>query len=309
MVKWDGMPTIFWGRNPAGEFVLVNKNAWGKQECTSSAMLESFILGTGNNETWRANFAHGLVALWDILESNTPTDFRGYTFGDLLFSPVIPVCVTNKNVTFTPNKVTYCIDSNSALGKKVASAKVGIAAHTTYTSFGDTHGHGVTQYVESTDLVVFAQTKSSGTVALKRTQLATLKNKITENTTTIDTFLEPFYGLSDMSKIIYTYINQMSKADKLDEIRESFFDWLLRSKVSVTKQARIVALSDNNPGSLELILELVAEIMSLKNSVIAQLDNTTVDISSYTSNEAGGEGYIMIDEKVKLVPRHRWKPH
>jgi hypothetical protein len=309
MVKWDGIPTIFWGRNPLGEFVMVNKNAWGKKECTTSAMLESFILGTGNNEPWRVEFAQGLTAIWDILESQTPSDFRGYTFGDLLFSPAIPVSITNETVEFTPNKVTYRIDSNSALGKKVANAKVGIAAHSLHSSFGDATGQSVTQQFESAELIVFAQTRSSGKVVIENNQLAALKQKLSENTTIIDSFLEPFYGLSDMSRIIYTYVNQMSRANKLHQIKESFFDWLATSKVSTTKQARIVELSSNNPHGLKVILELVTEIMEIKNNIIAQLDETTVDITAYTLNETGGEGYIMLDEKVKLVARHRWKPH
>jgi hypothetical protein len=309
MVKWDGIPTIYWGRNMLGEFVLVNKNAWGRKECTSPAMLESFILGTGCNESWRVDFAQGLTAIWDILKDETPADFRGYMFGDLLFSPSIPVSTTNETVEFTPNKVTYRINSSSVLGRKVAEAKVGIAAHSLYTSFGDAHGSPVTQQIESKNLIVFAQTRSTGKVVLEHNQLSTLKETLAENTAIIDTFLKPFYGLNDMSKIIYTYVNQMSKADRLGEINESFFDWLAASKVSTPKQARIVELSNNNPRSLDVILGMVTEIMSIKNSIIAQLDKTTVDISAYTLNEAGGEGYIMLDEKVKLVPRHRWKPH
>jgi hypothetical protein len=309
MVKWDGIPTIFWGRNTLGEFVMVNKNAWGKKECTTSAMLESFILGTGNNEPWRVEFAQGLTAIWDILERHTPNDFRGYTFGDLLFSPAIPVNITNETVEFTPNKVTYRINSNSVLGTKVANAKVGIAAHSLHLSFGDAAGQPVTQQFESTELIVFAQTRSSGNVVIEHTQLTAIRQKLSDNTKIIDTFLEPFYGLSDMSKIIYTYVNQMSRTNKLNQIKESFFDWLTMSNVSTSKQMRIIELSSNNPHSLKVILELVTEIMEIKNNIIAQLDNTTVDISAYTLNETGGEGYIMLDEKVKLVARHRWKPH
>jgi len=34
-IKWDGNPTMYWGREPNGEFVLVGKNGWGRQKSTT----------------------------------------------------------------------------------------------------------------------------------------------------------------------------------------------------------------------------------------------------------------------------------
>ena len=33
-IKWDGNPTIYWGREDNGEFVMVGKNGWGRQRST-----------------------------------------------------------------------------------------------------------------------------------------------------------------------------------------------------------------------------------------------------------------------------------
>ena len=36
-------------------------------------------------------------------------------------------------ITFTPNTITYAIPSNSGIGRKIKSARLGIVFHTKYT--------------------------------------------------------------------------------------------------------------------------------------------------------------------------------
>jgi len=45
-IKWDGNPTVYWGREPDGQFILVGKNGWMKgNKSTSGDELAKFILG------------------------------------------------------------------------------------------------------------------------------------------------------------------------------------------------------------------------------------------------------------------------
>lgn len=306
-LKWDGNPTIYWGRNPAGEFVLVNKNAWGKTECTNPEMLEEFILTSGHGEPWRPAFAESLVNIWTLLETATPEWFRGYVYGDLLFYPSRPAQIVNKSVVFTPNKVTYKVDTAALLGKQLSEGKVCIAAHKLYNNFGDKAGvfFQESDVCTSQDVAVIGQTNVTTKTTIDQTKLASLRETVDQYN--INQFLEPVAGLSDLKNIIYTYVNQTSKARKLDTLGDSFFDWLENSKVSASKQARIIALSKSYPDALSTIFGLVKGIMELKNSIIEQLD-ASVEVQSSTLNEPGGEGYIVFDESVKLVPRHRWIP-
>ena len=60
-IKWDGNPTIYWGREPDGTFVLVGKNGWGKNKSTSSQDLSRFIQNSGKGveeEPWRKDFGN-----------------------------------------------------------------------------------------------------------------------------------------------------------------------------------------------------------------------------------------------------------
>jgi hypothetical protein len=307
-VKWDGNPTIYWGRNPAGEFVLVNKNAWGKTECTNADMLEEFILTSGKGEPWRPAFAESLVKIWPLVEAATPHWVRGYVYGDLLFYPNKPAQLTNETVEFTPNKVTYNVSTNSKLGKKLSEAEVCIAAHSLHKNFGDKEGYPFQegQIFENSSVSVISQTRVTANTLIEKEKINSLRHYITDD---IDQFLAPQAGLSDLRNILYTYVNQLSKAKKLEHLSESFFDWLETSKVSKPKQAKILALADSNPNALPAIFSLVSGIMSIKNSVIEQIDSNNTEIVARTLNEAGGEGYIMLDEKIKLVPRHRWVPN
>ena len=109
-LKWDGNPTVYWGREPDGQFVFVGKNNWDKADqggfSTSPEELEQFIMSRGKGEPWRAQFASDLAACWHIFEAGTPEDFRGYFYGDMLFHPGKPFDVEHQELVFTPNKVT-----------------------------------------------------------------------------------------------------------------------------------------------------------------------------------------------------------
>ncbi len=306
-VKWDGNPTIYWGRNALGQFVLVNKNAWGKAECTSPDMLEEFILTSGRGEPWRPAFAESLVRIWPLLEAATPKWTQGYVYGDLLFYPNRPAQIANESVEFTPNKVTYKVNTNTALGAKLDEAKVCIAAHKFYRKFGDADGvfFQHENVYESTSVSVITQTRIKSNIVVEQNKIAKLQNIISESD--IDSFLAPIAGLGDLKNIIYTYVNQTSKAGKLDTLGETFFDWLATSKVSHPKQSKIAKLAEEHPYALPTIFNLVKGIMELKNNIIEQFDSVS-EIQSYTLNESGGEGYMILDEQIKLVPRHRWVP-
>jgi ABC-type Fe3+-hydroxamate transport system substrate-binding protein len=40
-VKWDGNPTVYWGREPNGQFRMVGKNNWGREEGKSNSRKNS----------------------------------------------------------------------------------------------------------------------------------------------------------------------------------------------------------------------------------------------------------------------------
>lgn len=311
-IKWDGNPTVYWGREPDGQFVLVGKNGWGRNKSTSPADLANFIKSTGKGEDWRDKFGNDMAGIFRIMEKATPPDFRGYVYGDLLWHPGKPFQATKEGIQFTPNKVTYTVDPNSNLGKRVKTAKVGVVVHSMYDEFGSKSGTPIDDVgaLNSPEAVVLGQTYVTHQPKVDTSHVKEIRSLAAKNGATIDKFLAPVAGLSDMKSIIYTFVNQIVKAQQLNNLTaDGFFNWLKTSKVSPNKQAKIAALAEQNPKALPAIFQLVNKIMAVKNDLIDQLDAAPADVKASTAGEQGGEGYVALGSKTKLVPRHRWTPN
>lgn len=311
-IKWDGNPTVYWGREDDGTFRMVGKNNWGREEGKSSSPeeLKQFILSRGKGEEWREKFANDMAGLWPIFEKATPNDFRGYVYGDILFHPGKPYQGADGRISFTPNQTTYSVKVSSEVGRKLAKAKIAVAAHQVYSYFGDKSGEPFESpetFATNPELAVFGQTYVSHKPAVNADNIKAIEQSASANSDKINRLLAPMPGLSDLQTIIYTYVNQRSKDKKLDAISaDDFFVWIKTSKVSPGKQQKIA----QHPEApvLNNLFFLVRELMKAKNEVIAELDTAEGDITAQTGGKPGGEGYVKGKDSVKLVPRDRWTP-
>ena len=137
------------------------------------------------------------------------------------------------------------------------------------------------------------------------------ENYLKQQANHIDTFLAGGAGMADLKNVIYTYVNQSSKADQLDNVStQHFVNWMASGKVSKGKMERILELDKQQNNALDAIFKLVRGIQILKDTVIDQLESgPKADI--WATN---GEGYVIYAGpnkrfgNVKLVPRKRWKP-
>lgn len=310
-IKWDGYPTMYWGREPNGEFVLVGKNGWSKgQTAKSPQELYQFITSTGKGEDWREAFGKDMANIFSVMEASTPADFRGYVYGDLLYHPGKPFQTNSDGINFTPNLVTYTVDPSSELGRRIQDSQVGVVVHTKYPAFGDPSGKPIQDVGElnSKDAVVLGQTYVTHQPQIKTDEVDAIEKFAGRYGPVIDKFLAPVQGLSDMKNIIYTYVNQTSRAGNLKGLEKGFFNWLANSKVSANKQAKINDMVKASPDALPAIFSLVKQIMSAKDHIIQQLDDAPADVKQSTKGQKGGEGYVALGSKTKLVPRTRWTP-
>jgi hypothetical protein len=313
-VKWDGNPTVYWGREPDGSFRMVGKNNWGREEGKSSSPeeLKQFIMSRGKGEEWREKFANDMASLWPIFEAGTPKDFRGYIYGDILFHPGKPYQGADGKLSFTPNQTTYEVKGTSELGRRIANAKIAVAAHKVLAQFGDKEGddlNDVSTLNANAQLVVLGQTYVNHQPAVNADNLTAIAKIANSKGALIDKFLAPVAGLSDLKTIIYTFVNNQSKDKALDKIApDAFINWLSTSKVSPAKQQKIIDLAAQHAGALEDIFYLVRELMKAKDEVIRELDSAGGDVVAHTGGKPGGEGYMSTGHGVKLVPRDRWTP-
>lgn len=310
-IKWDGNPTIYWGREPDGQFVLVGKNGWGRNKSTTADDLGNFIKSSGKGEEWREKFGNDMAGVFNVMEAATPPNFRGYVYGDLLYHPGKPFTATTGKLQFTPNLVTYTVDTKSPLGERIANSTVGVVVHTKYEEFGSNSGAPISDVAElnGQGVVVLGQTYVAHQPKVNTSEVKSIRATANKNAQVIDSFLAPVAGLSDMKNIIYTYVNHMSRTQQLKNIENGFFDWLSTSKVSPNKQTKIQDLSKQSPSALPAIFALVKQIMTVKDHIIGQLDDADADVKATTKGEKGGEGYVALGSKTKLVPRQRWQPN
>jgi hypothetical protein len=307
-IKWDGNPTVYWGREDNGQFRLVGKNNWGREEGKSNSPeeLASFINSRGKGEEWRSKFAGDMAALWPIFEAATPADFRGYVYGDILFHPGKPYQGGNGKISFTPNQTTYSVLGNSDIGRALAKAKVAVAAHKVFSYFGDKSGEDLTdpeQFSGNPALKVFGLTSVSHRPAVGAANLAKIE-ALAASQPSINKLLAPVAGMGYLQSEIYTFVNNQSKAKQLDKINTDAF--MAFEQKTPAKAAKIQAHSDAHPGILDKLFELVREIMAAKDEVIRELDSAGGDIEQSTGGKPGGEGYVAGGSK--LVPRDRWTP-
>lgn len=124
-VKWDGAPAIFAGVDPAdGKFFVAKKsvfNAVPKLYKTDSEIDED-VKGTLNSKF--------KIALKEL----SKLGIKGVLQGDLMFTDDVNTETIDgvKYYTFQPNTIVYAVPTDSALGKQIKSAKIGVVWHTTY---------------------------------------------------------------------------------------------------------------------------------------------------------------------------------
>ena len=307
-IKWDGNPTVYWGREDDGTFRMVGKNNWGREEGKSSSPeeLKSFIMSRGKGEDWRPKFASDMAAMWPIFEAATPEDFRGYVYGDILFHPGKPYQGADGRISFTPNQTTYGVKVGSTYYQKLVKAKVAVAAHKFFGYFGDTSGEDFDnpeKFSTNPDLAVFGLTTVSHRPAVGADNLAKIE-ALAKNQQAIDKLLTPVTGMGYLRDEIYKFVNAQSKAKQLDNINtDAFLAFVGKTPV---KAAKIKAHSDAHPKVMDTMFELVREIMAAKDEIIRELDAAGGDIEQNTKGKPGGEGYIIGGDK--YVPRDRWTP-
>lgn len=307
-IKWDGSPTVYFGRDNSGKFMLVGKNGWGREPINSAEELEQWTLSRGKNEYWRPAFAKTLADLWTTLEPLT--HFKGFAYADILWSGGTP-SYNSRNYYFRPNQVTYIVSRDTPLGESISKSSLGLAMHTLYQNFGDTQGVPInTPIIDSETVVAIPQTLVTEGIVMPTDSINAVEKLVRKQSSNIDMLFVPRVGLADFREIIYKYVNYLVKKKQLHELStKSFVEWVNNSTLSFNKQGRLRDMVNAYTENFDALFEVVKEIGKVKNDIIEMLDKSPANVSAFTGRHSGGEGFVIQEKKIKLVQRTRWTPY
>jgi len=330
-VKYDGAPAIICGYNPENnKFFVSTKSIAAKTpkiNYTVQDVQQNYSQAPGLAEKMRL----ALLYLPKVIKQNLyQCDFM---FDEATLQPID--FQGEKLLAFKPNTITYAVEADSELGKKIQTAQIGVVFHTRYT------GPNLQQLSKSADVNVSEFNQSpevwfddakfkdvSGTVTLtddeKRTVVETL-NTITkiEGITNWTALPNNFYVLAN------TYINTLIRQGKFvedpEETFNGFIEWyngrmdkeIEKLKSEAGKQKKIegknkaIEYFNTNKMSIVNIFNLTKKLADLKK-IFFNKYSTAIKTKQFLTQPDGtlkvtpGEGFVAVDKSgnmVKLVDR------
>lgn len=325
-LKWDGMPVVYWGRDKDGTFMMIPKNAWayikrGQTQTATGAPtvmrspkdVKSFILSTGSGD--RTEFANQFASLWPYLEKVSPK--KGFLEGGLLFYPgnkpdgksAMPI-VNKKTKTydFKPNITTFHVPMDSELGKKIANAKVMVAATGYYPTLGgDEQRLDNASSLSTPDVIVQGTTYVQEPVDVDDKALNRIDSFLDSNKAVIEEYLSPKKGLSNPAAELYTYLNQHLRTDGL--VRD-FPNWA-KQNLSPKKQETMLA----DKKGYETVLGAIEALGKEKQKIIDVLSQGLHGGLKQTRPEGYAQAHPgkkfqhdIPDQFVKFIDQLNWRP-
>jgi hypothetical protein len=323
-LKWDGSPVVYWGRDEQGRFSLIPKNAWeylkrGKSEVApgvptamySPQDMQKFIMGTGKeggDPKQRQAFAQTMSSLWQYFEKVSPP--KGYIEGGILFSPLQPAQLNPKtgDYDFQPNITAFHIPKESDLGKRIAKAKVMVAATGYYETLGssDEGRFPNAEKLSTPDVIVQGTTYVENAPGVDDALVDQAESFIGKNAQVIDQFLAPKPGLSKVGDILYKFYNQNLR---VEGTKQKFKQWATQN-LSSSQSAKVL----NDPG-LETVLDAVELLSKAKMDLINKLGTGThggirqTKPEGYVQAHPGGKfKQDLPGQFVKAIDQGNWAP-
>jgi hypothetical protein len=305
-IKWDGSPSIIFGRRPAdGQFTMNYKEyiAMPGGQATSGQDLLNFFAQNGKN----MDVGQKLANMFDAVASIVPAGFKGFVQADVMWTE--PVSTDNGYFVFQANPygVQYRVKIDSPVGKEIQGRSFGLAVHTI--------GTDVEKTTKGTELVGKTSMQGSGGLAKTNQYITVLtgtmgnKFKLREPVQQVraaqaavrkfaelngDDFLSSLTQ-STIAKL-QTYYNRKYTGQAVDA------GWLANN---ITKpQFAIVAAEENRPVMAAMDAAYVA-IYALKLAVLEQLEPQVQGVEQYVNGVPKGEGFVVNTPSgfIKLVNR------
>lgn len=332
-VKWDGAPAIICGINPENNKFFVGT----KSVFNVTPKINYTNADIDNNHS--GGLADKLkIALASLKKLNIKTILQGdmmYSSGDLKSETI----EGKSYVTFTPNTITYAVNSESDLAKKILGSKMGIVFHTEYkgtdmasmnASFSpDTSSLTQTKDVwfddaglkDTSGVATFTE-KESASIRLQIKQVKSMLNK--RNMSVIDNLL----GEPDMAILIKTFYNTLVRAGNIgepDNIYRGFIEFVEKrydaeleslktergKKLKQAKKDQVLKWLRTNAQPLVRVFAIQSAVRKIKLIIVNKISEVK-SIGMFLRTDTGfkvtsPEGFVAVDRlsntAYKLVDR------
>ena len=334
-VKWDGAPAVICGINPEnGKFFVGTKSVFNK-----NPKINYTVSDINRNHS-------GVLAdkLTVCLQNLKRVVSNGVYQGDLLFTSgdLRADNIDGESmITFTPNTITYAVPSNSGIGRKIKSARLGIVFHTKYTGktmqelragFGTVTGGGGRNvflasagYKDTSGMSKFTSSELARFDGLIRMAEGSLK-KAGPILDLLSSYSNDPVAVSFRLKAFFNQVvrNSGSGFGRVKDMQKQFREYyisFINAEISARKtpagqekyiQAKEdgLAFIDRNQSALYFAIASHKSLMSAKDFLISKL-NQVQSIGHFLKTANGyrvtaPEGFVAVDRvagAVKLVDR------
>jgi len=333
-VKWDGAPAIICGVNPEnGKFFVGTKSVFNV-----TPKINYTTADIRRNHT-------GAVAqkLSVCLAHLSSLNIKQILQGDLLFTNDKKMAAIRgeKMITFTPNTITYAVQADSSIGKKIARAKMGIVFHTMYTgrdmkslsaSFGNVSGSGNSRvfvasaaYKDDSGSITFTKselTKFDAQLRMAEGSLGRASKILDEMTKRATDPLSVGFRLKAFfNHYIRNNKGSMAKVKVLQDMFRDYYENVLKTEIDQRKTEKAkqkyrdilangLKFINQNKSGLYMAIASHVTLGNAKNTLIQKM-NQIQQIGHYIKTGTGyrvtaPEGYVAVDRvagAVKIVDR------
>ena len=333
-VKWDGAPAIICGVNPEnGKFFVGTKsifNVTPKINYTTADI--------------RRNHSGPVAQKLSVcLNHLSSLNIKQILQGDLLFTNDKKAVSIggDKMISFTPNTITYAVQANSNIGKKIARAKMGIVFHTMYTgkdmkslnaSFGNVRGSGnarvwvaSAEYKDDSGSITFTKSelgKFDAQLRMAEGSLGRASKILDEMTSRASDPLSVGFRLKAFfNHYIRNNKGSMAKVRVLQDMFRDYYENILKTEIDQRKTEKAkqkyrdilangLRFINQNKSGLYMAIASHVTLGNAKNTLIQKM-NQIQQIGHYIKTGTGyrvtaPEGYVAVDRvagAVKIVDR------
>ena len=333
-VKWDGAPAIICGINPEnGKFFVGTKSVFNKNAKVNYT-----------NADIRKNHSGELASKLQIaLKELSRLGIKGVLQGDFLFSQSDLKKINldgDDMISFTPNTITYAVQTNSSIGRQISRARMGIVFHTKYTGktldsmtagFGTVRGRATNVFLASA-----SYRDVSGSAKLTRNELAQFNEKLrmaegslSKAAPLLDKMSENSADGLGVGFRLKTFFNHyirntqghMAKVRNLVDMFREYYVNILQAEIDARKTekgkqkykdilATNIKFIDRNKNALVMAIASHVTLQNAKNFLINKMSEIQ-SIGHFLRTSTGyrvtsPEGYVAVDKvagAVKLVDR------